>query len=133
MVAHAAETPGSEVCGLLLGRGNEVTEVRRTANVAADPTRTFEVDPIAHFAAMRAARSGRAKIIGHYHSHPGGSVQPSATDAAMIALPGEFWVIVAGAAVGAWRTVAGKSFVSVDLAIGPLLASPPPVGQSTAH
>lgn len=104
--AHAAEEPDREVCGLLLGHDAQVTQVCRCRNVAADPARRFEIDPAALIAAYRAARSGAAGPIGHYHSHPNGRAMPSACDAEM-ADPGSFWLIVAGPDLGCWWSVKG--------------------------
>jgi proteasome lid subunit RPN8/RPN11 len=87
-----------EVCGLLLGEGDGVTRLLPCRNVAADPA--------ALIAAHRAARGGGARIIGHYHSHPSGVARPSPRDAADAAPDGSIWLIVAGAAVTAWRAVA---------------------------
>ncbi|MGR6328206.1 M67 family metallopeptidase [Sphingomonas sp. XXL09] len=105
ILTHAAATPGREVCGLLLGHGDHVEQVQPCANVAADPTRHFEIDPAALIAAHRAARAGGAAVIGHYHSHPSGSAVPSARDAADAAADGALWLIVAAGAVQAWRAV----------------------------
>jgi proteasome lid subunit RPN8/RPN11 len=110
IVAAAAATPDREVCGLLLGDVPErVGDVRSTANVAADPTSAFEIDPTVLFAAIRAERTGGPGIIGHFHSHPNGSPTPSARDAAMADRPGRLWLIVAGGVVGAWRERPGGS------------------------
>lgn len=112
----AAAEPSREVCGLLLGTASLVADILPAANLANDPDRRFEVDPAVHFAAIRAARTGGAKVIGNYHSHPGGSASPSATDAAMIGSPGEIWLIVAGDTVVAWRAGDGR-FDAVELMV----------------
>ena len=119
IVAEAARAPGHEVCGLLfaspqtdrnLGAGSldfardeRVLEARTTPNVAADPSRAFEIDPASLFVAIRAERAGGARILGHYHSHPSGSPTPSARDAAMADRPGRLWLIIADGIVKAWR------------------------------
>lgn len=82
MLRHAADTAPEECCGLLLGRPGEVLEAVPTPNVAADRRRRFQVDPAAHFAAIRRARGGRLDVIGAYHSHPHGPAMPSETDKA---------------------------------------------------
>ena len=107
IVAETNAAPGVEVCGLLLGRGLEVTAVVPCRNVAADPATRFEIDPAALLAAHRAARGGGAAVIGHYHSHPSGRSEPSWRDAENAATDGTVWVIAAGADVTAWRAVAG--------------------------
>jgi proteasome lid subunit RPN8/RPN11 len=106
IMAHAAEQPEQEVCGLLLGADNVVDRVVRCANVASDPHRHFELDPAALIAAHRAGRAGGSTPIGHYHSHPSGRATPSAHDAAM-ADPGSFWLIVAGDEITCWWSKKG--------------------------
>ncbi|SOB87630.1 Proteasome lid subunit RPN8/RPN11, contains Jab1/MPN metalloenzyme (JAMM) motif [Sphingomonas guangdongensis] len=105
IVAEAAAVPRLEVCGLLLGRAGLVTGAPACRNVAADPTRAFEIDPAALIAAHRAARAGGPDIIGCWHSHPSGNARPSAADAAAALDPSWWWLIVAGGEVGAFRVV----------------------------
>lgn len=104
--AHAAQSP-DEVCGLLLGDDTRVTAAVATANVATDPARRFEIDPLALLRAHREARSGRdhvGRVIGHYHSHPSGRAVPSKTDAEMAFDAGMLWLIVAGDQVNAFMS-----------------------------
>ncbi|MFC3675156.1 M67 family metallopeptidase [Ferrovibrio xuzhouensis] len=96
-----------EACALLVGidHGNGRVEIQRivaTANVAAEPARGFEIDPATHIALLRSLREGNApeRIVGHWHSHPNGRPEPSATDAAMIHDPGLVWLISAVDAAG---------------------------------
>ncbi|MGD9810273.1 MAG: Mov34/MPN/PAD-1 family protein [Sphingobium sp.] len=104
IVARAAASPEVEVCGLLLGEADRIIEARAAANVADDPSRRFEIDPSVLFAAHRAARTGGPVILGHYHSHPGGDISPSACDAEMATDDGSLWLICSPAgAVGLWR------------------------------
>lgn len=104
--AAAAASPDREVCGLLLGSENFIVTASPCANVAAEPWRRFEIDPAALIAAHRAARSGGAAVIGHYHSHPTGLAEPSPRDAADAAPDGSIWLIAGGGQVTAWRAVA---------------------------
>lgn len=110
----AAASPGSEICGLLLGRDNMVETIRPCANIAADPRDSFEIDPAALIAAHRAARSGGPALLGHYHSHPGGSAAPSGRDAAM-SEAGSYWIIVAGQEVRCWLAAEAGRFIPVEL------------------
>lgn len=113
---HAASS-GDEVCGLVFGDGSgegdqeaaiaRITAVAPCANVAPDPARRFEIDPVALIAAHRAARGGGARVIGHYHSHPTGSPVPSPRDAADAVEEGQLWLIVGAGRVRAWRSRAG--------------------------
>lgn len=94
-----------EACGLLFGADGDVSGWSKTANVAADPYRNFEIDPAALIAALRAERAGGPQLAGYWHSHPSGDAAPSATDAAMAAADNKLWLIVAGDAVTAWCAV----------------------------
>lgn len=89
-----------ECCGLLAGRdlqdgGSAVTRVVPSVNVAeTDHADSFEVDPQVRFDLMRALDGSGERIIGHYHSHPGGPAEPSATDLSMAFETDLIWVIV---------------------------------------
>ncbi|HEX7781861.1 MAG TPA: M67 family metallopeptidase [Sphingobium sp.] len=106
ITALAAEQQ-TEICGLLLGAGDVCTAIVPAANVAADPARHFEIDPATLIAAHREARRGGPAILGHYHSHPSGMAEPSATDAAAAHSDGMLWLILAGDARGFWRAGQG--------------------------
>jgi proteasome lid subunit RPN8/RPN11 len=99
LIAEAATAAPAECCGILLGRGL-IEEARPAANIAPEPTRHFEIDPVALIAAHRAARSGGAPVIGYFHSHPSGHPVPSATDCAHAGRDGSVWAIIAPAAAG---------------------------------
>lgn len=100
-----ADASDEEVCGLLLGRSDRVTRARPCRNVAADPGRSFEIDPAQLIAALRAERDGGPRVVGCYHSHPSGSSAPSFRDAAGAAPNGWLWLIVARDRIGLWRAV----------------------------
>ncbi len=109
--AVAGSSPDAEVCGLLFGTAGQIQAAEECANVAANPSRTFEIDPTALFAAHRRARSGGLAVIGHYHSHPSGLPVPSPRDAAQAMGDGAVWVILGGGAARAWRSVEVGAFV----------------------
>jgi proteasome lid subunit RPN8/RPN11 len=115
-LAEAAAAPNREVCGLLFGEADAITAAEPAANVADDPAQSFEVDPRALFAAYRAERTGGAKLVGHYHSHPNGLATPSARDAAA-AEPGWLWMIVAGEEATLWMAEEAGQFRPVRLGI----------------
>ena len=78
-----------EACGLLVGRfgvGDHrlVARVERAQNVAAEPKKTFEIDPGLRLGLERELRGQPLAVIGHYHSHPDGPARPSARDLATI-------------------------------------------------
>lgn len=107
LLAEAASAPRREVCGLLLGTPDRVGDARATSNASSSPADSFEIDPAALFAAIRAERAGGPRLIGHYHSHPNGSPVPSPRDAAMAISPGRLWLIVAAGGCRLWREVQG--------------------------
>ena len=107
MLSDASASPDQEICGLLLGRYDRVEAFAPAHNVAADPARTFEVDPATLIAAHKAARAGGALIMGCYHSHPNGRAEPSRQDAAEASELGWIWLIIAGGDMTAWRVVEG--------------------------
>ena len=90
-----------EACGLLLGfhraEGDiEVTRVAESKNMASSGRNDrFEIDPELRFNLMRELRGTGYVIVGHYHSHPNGLAQPSATDLAMVYEPELVWLITA--------------------------------------
>lgn len=101
ILARAGATAEVEVCGLLFGTPERIEAVRHTANSAAEPQDSFEVDPAALLAALRAERGGGARLVGHYHSHPNGLAVPSARDLAA-AEPGRLWLIIGGGEARLW-------------------------------
>lgn len=78
-----------------MATGILVTAVHPAANVAVDPLTRFEVDPQVRFDLMRRLREGPDRIVGHYHSHPGSSAEPSSTDRARVHEPELLWFITA--------------------------------------
>lgn len=115
MIRAASASPKAEICGLLLGQGAVVEAILSCTNIAADPRDSFEIDPVALIATHRAARAGGPALIGHYHSHPGGTATPSARDAAA-AEPGSYWIIIAEEELGCWLAAAGGRFVPIGIA-----------------
>ena len=107
ILVRAASEPEREVCGLLLASPQRVVETKPVANVSANPADSFEIDPAALFAALRAERAGGPRLIGHYHSHPNGLAIPSERDAMMATSPGRLWLIVASGKARLWREVSG--------------------------
>ena len=100
---EAAKAAPAECCGLLLGQGARVLEARPAINVAADPLRHFEIDPMALLAAHKAARAGGPDVLGYYHSHPTGHPLPSATDCDHASGDARAWAIVAEGEVAFWK------------------------------
>jgi len=115
LLSDAQNSPNAEICGLLLGSKGLIEEARPCRNVAPDPARAFEIDPVQLFAAHRQARDGGAQVIGHYHSHPSGAAVPSARDAAQAMGDGALWLILTADAARLWRSVRIGAFEAVAL------------------
>ncbi|PHR16716.1 MAG: hypothetical protein COA41_13020 [Sphingopyxis sp.] len=94
-----------EICGILFGENGRISARRAAKNVAADPIRHFEIDPRTLIAAEREQRNGGERILGYYHSHPDGVVEPSMTDAASAAPDERLWLIVNGQKAAAWQAI----------------------------
>jgi proteasome lid subunit RPN8/RPN11 len=114
LVAESAAS-ANEVCGLLFGTHEEVVHAVKCANVAANPAITFEIDPAALIAAHKAARAGGPALVGHYHSHPNGSPEPSARDAEAAMGDGALWLILTKDGGRLWRTRAVGAFEEVGI------------------
>lgn len=94
-----------ECCGLLRGNGDRILAVELAQNVAANPTRHFEIDPAALISAAKDVRSGGIPVLGFFHSHPNGMAMPSPTDIAYAAPEPHIWLIIAADAITAWQPV----------------------------
>jgi proteasome lid subunit RPN8/RPN11 len=93
LIAHARADAPLECCGLLIGSGEQIEESCPAENLRRSATR-FEVDPAAHFAAIRTARQSNREVLGAYHSHPASPPIPSETDVREATDPAFVHVIV---------------------------------------
>jgi proteasome lid subunit RPN8/RPN11 len=78
---HARREAPRECCGLLVGTDDLVDEYIPTKNVRPG-TAAYQIDPAAHFAAIRRTRQQGRTIVGAYHSHPRSPAVPSPTELA---------------------------------------------------
>lgn len=117
LLSEARNSPDSEICGLLFGVPQRIESALACANVASDPRRAFEIDPVALIAAHRAARHGGPAVIGHYHSHPSGRAIPSPRDAEAAMGDGALWLIMTAHEARLWRTAAPGAFEPVAYAV----------------
>lgn len=81
LIAHAAREAPNECCGLLIGKGQGVSDAHPARNKVASQTR-FQINPADHFVAIRKARAAGLEVIGAYHSHPASAALPSVSDLA---------------------------------------------------
>lgn len=102
-----------ECCGLLVGRTIDggsaiISRIAPSRNVTSEaPASSFEIDPQLHFSLLRGLRGSGEAIIGHYHSHPLTTAQPSARDLSRVYEPDLLWLIIGlgdgRAEIRAWR------------------------------
>jgi proteasome lid subunit RPN8/RPN11 len=95
-----------ECCGLIEGmatpEGWRATALHGSKNIAADPARSFLIDPQVHFDLLHRLRRTDRAIIGCYHSHPGGLGQPSERDRTEAIDDGFVWLIAGEGEVNAY-------------------------------
>jgi proteasome lid subunit RPN8/RPN11 len=119
IVAQARAAAPLECCGLLIGADDLIDEAHPAANVRRSRV-AFEIDPAAHFDAIRKARTTKRSVIGAYHSHPGSPAVPSETDVREANDPHLLHVIVSLARrepdLRAWR-ISGQDVTSVALQV----------------
>lgn len=84
VIAHAEADIPHETCGLLLGQRNAdqaiIHSSQPTQNISAKPTTRFEIDPQAVLRVTQVHAHGNSQLIGFYHAHPDGSIEPSTHD-----------------------------------------------------
>jgi proteasome lid subunit RPN8/RPN11 len=87
-----------ECCGLIEGWRDgdhfEISALHPCQNLARGDD-AFEIDPAEQFRLIRGLRGTARDIVGCYHSHPGGGVEPSPRDLAAAGEDDFLWLIVA--------------------------------------
>jgi [CysO sulfur-carrier protein]-S-L-cysteine hydrolase len=95
MVAHAFEGRPNEICGLLAGRGSEVTRLFRARNKEQERARVrYEIDPIDLLQIFREIDEAGLEHVGIYHSHTHTQAYPSATDIRLAFYPDALYFLV---------------------------------------
>jgi proteasome lid subunit RPN8/RPN11 len=121
IVAHAREDLPNECCGLVGGKGDEVTSVRRTRNAFEDPMR-FNIHPSDLFRVLeKELPEAGEELLAMYHSHPVSEARPSQTDINLSDnWPGTVWLICSLAedepVVRAWSIAEGAA-TEVELVV----------------
>jgi len=110
VLAHAREGAPEEVVGVLAGtHGEERSTVERplrAANAADAPRIRYEIAPAEALELLERVDDAGLDVVGFYHSHPRGPLEPSAADARRAAWPGYSYLVVSladGPDVGSWR------------------------------
>lgn len=119
MLEHVLRCLPEEACGLLAGRGDEVSRVLPVSNVLRSPFR-FRMEPRAQLEAMQAIEGEGLEMLGIYHSHPRGPAGPSPIDLAEAAYP-EALHLIWWPGKGGWEVRAyefqGEDVHPVDLLV----------------
>ena len=119
IIGEARAASPRECCGLIEGEpaGDTIRAVvlHPTANLADDPAAGFEIDPAIHIRLRCALRGTGRSVVGCYHSHPNGRVQPSARDRAAGCEEGFVWLIAAVADEVTLAAYEGPDFRPVAL------------------
>lgn len=111
LIAQARRGAPREVCGVLGGSDETVSEITPVANIAGAPERAYRLDDgeLAHTLTSLARRG--MNPIAFYHSHPAGDSRPSALDIAAWAYPDVFLLIIGlhpAPALSAWSVRWGE-------------------------
>ncbi|MBT3943173.1 MAG: M67 family metallopeptidase [Chloroflexi bacterium] len=80
MISHALDADPEECCGVLLGRGDEATRLRRIRNVHESRVNRYSMDPLDLIEAERDADGRSEEFVAIYHSHTYSQGYPSDTD-----------------------------------------------------
>ena len=80
MITHAFGKDPDECCGVLLGKGENITRSLKVCNVHGNKTRRYTMDSVQLMEVERNADEKNEQIIAFYHSHTYSQGYPSATD-----------------------------------------------------
>ena len=93
MLGHAKNAMPLECCGLLAGEALLADELLPCTNENRSPT-SFSIAPVELFDSFRRLRRASRRLLGIYHSHPGGPEYPSRRDADEFEYPeAGYWII----------------------------------------
>lgn len=122
IVNHATDAAPRECCGILMAarpRDPVDTALRAENTAKGDLSQEYAIGHKAHLRAVRMECGGDGRIVGYYHSHPGGEAKPSAEDLKK-AVGGTVYLIIGlrnlEPEVAAWR-LEGRQFARVPLEI----------------
>jgi proteasome lid subunit RPN8/RPN11 len=87
IVRHSLEVFPKEACGLLAGKGPEVSKLYRLRN-SDNSEVTYALDPAEQLGAIKEIEKDGLSLVAIYHSHTGSPAFPSATDVARAFFPG---------------------------------------------
>jgi proteasome lid subunit RPN8/RPN11 len=94
IMEHARQGMPYEVCGLIGGRDDLAETVVAVPNASLTPRTSFEMERQAMVDTIIAFQRAGLVVVAIYHSHPDGSLEPSATDVAQATWPDAVTLIV---------------------------------------
>lgn len=109
MVAQARSEASQEICGLIVGAGNQAVQVIPISNRSQSPQTCYEADAVELYRALREIEASNLELLGMYHSHPSSPAMLSTEDIrqARLNYPGKVQVILSlgstSAKLRAWR------------------------------
>jgi len=81
IIEHSESGYPHEVCGVLIGKNNSITEYKICNNLTTQRSHDrYELDPSSFNDADKWARSEGLEILGIYHTHPDHPSKPSELD-----------------------------------------------------
>jgi proteasome lid subunit RPN8/RPN11 len=93
MLAHCREAGPNEACGILGGKGREVSELYRTGNAENSPV-SYLMDSKEQFRVLKDMREKGLSMVGIFHSHPASAAYPSPKDVSLAFYEDAAYVIV---------------------------------------
>jgi proteasome lid subunit RPN8/RPN11 len=100
ILSHCRAGFPNEACGILAGKGNEVSEIYRMSNIERSQV-SYLMDPTEQFKAMKDMREKKMDMVGIFHSHPSSAAYPSHKDVGLAFYEEAVYVIVSLAGGGA--------------------------------
>ncbi len=92
IISHATEGFPLEVCGILGGREDVVSEIYRMTNTDAS-NEHFMMDPREQFTVVKDMRSKGVEMLAIYHSHPETPARPSEEDIRLALTPVSYVIV----------------------------------------
>ncbi|MCL4455892.1 MAG: M67 family metallopeptidase [Nitrospirae bacterium] len=82
MLAHCRAGCPNEACGILAGKGNEISKIYKLTNIEKSPVSYF-MDSKEQFEVMKDMRDNNLSMLAIFHSHPSSGAYPSAKDVSL--------------------------------------------------
>ncbi len=79
VINHCREGYPNEVCGILAGKGTEVSRIYKMRNLEPSPV-SYMMDPAEQFDVVKEMRQQNLSMVAIYHSHPSAVAYPSQKD-----------------------------------------------------